>query len=281
VAQQKVNRFHLAEKEFEFIRSKKPFDPEIKRQLGWTKVMMGKIEEGRKLLREAISAQLTSPAAYVDLGTSYIFTLNFDEGFQWLETAKNLDPKDPFIIERIKEAKRMEKDFQKFSENDKKIMRQMRNDPQELKMMAIETMLNLQLGIEQTKEETEDVRKELELAGLNPNFVEIRPPKTKEQKTHVEYLKYHQIVEDVERKISREEFEKLKEKLLNQKISIEEIKKILIVLAHQGKKEVVEFLEEYQEKAPEEVKDFANLALEECKIFLKAPPGKIVKIIHS
>jgi len=281
VAQQKANRFRLAEKEFEFVKSKKPFELEIKRQLGWTKVMKGEIEEGRKLLREAISAELTNPLPYADLGASYIFTLDFEEGFRWLETAKNLRPNDNFILERIKEAKKMEKDFEKFPEKEKTKMHQMRQDSQELKMMAIETMLNLQLGIEPTKEEMEDVKKELELAGVNPKFVEFQPPKTKEQKTTVEYLKYHQIVENVERKISKEEFETLKEKLLNQKPEIEEIKKILIVLAHQGKKEAIELLEKYQMKAPKELKDFTNLALEECKIFSKAKPGQFVKIIHS
>ena len=279
VAQQKANRFRLAEKEFEFVKSKKPFDLEILRQLGWTKVMKGEIEEGRKLLREAISADLMNPLPYADLGASYIFTLDFEEGLRWLETAKNLKPNDAFILERIKEAKRMEKDFEKFPEKEKTKMHQMRQDSQELKMMAIETMLNLQLGIEPTKEEMEDVKKELELAGVNPKFVEFQPPKTKEQKTTVEYLEYHSKVENVERKISKEEFEKLKEKLLKSK-NEDEIKKILIVLAHQGKKETIDLLAEYEKKCPIELKDFANLALEECKVFSQAPAGKFVKIIH-
>ena len=280
VAQQKAGRFHLAEKEFEFVEKKKPADPEIKRQLGWAKVIMGKIEEGRKLLREAISANLMNPLPYADLGASYIFTLDFEEGFRWLETAKNLKPNDAFISERIKEAKKMAKDFEKFPEKEKGKMHKMRQDPQELKMMTIGNMLSLQLEIEPTGEEMEDVKRELELAGLNQKFVEFQPPKTKDEKTQIEYLKYHSKVENVERKILQEEFEKLKEKLLNQKISIDEIKKILIVLAHQGTKEAIELLEEYERKCPAELKDFANLALEECKIFSKAKPGQFVKIIH-
>ena len=280
VAQQKANRFRLAEKEFEFVRAKKSFDPEIKRQLGWTKVMMGEIEKGRKLLGEAISADLTNPAAYADLGASYIFTLDFEEGYHWLETAKNLDPKNPIVLDRIKQAKKMQKDFKKFPEKKKEKMREIRNDPQELKMAAIENMLALQLEIEPTKEEMEDIKKELELAGVNPQLIEFRLPKTKEQKTHLEYLKYHQRVEDVERKITKEEFEKLKEKLLNPKTETEEIKKIFIVLAHQGTKEAIELLEKYQKRVPDSLKDFLKLALEECKIFSQTPPGKVIRIIH-
>ncbi len=280
VAQQKVNRFHLAEKEFEFVRERNPFDPEIQGQLGWTKVMRGGIEGGRKLLREAISADLTNPLPYIDLGASYILTLNFDEGFRWLETAKNLDPKNPFILEKIDWAREMEKDFEKFSEKDKDKMRRMRNDPKELKLAVIEQMLILQSEMIPTKEEMEDVKRELELAGLNPQLVEFQPPETREQKIQVEYLKYHQKVEDVERKISKDEFEKLKAKLLNPKTSSEETKKILIILAHQGKKEATELLEKYQKEAPVILKDFAKLALEECKILSQAKPGKIIRIIH-
>ena len=279
VAQQKVSRFHLAEKEFEFVKSKKPFDLEIKRQLGWTKVMMGEIEEGRKLLREAVSADLMNPLPYADLGASYIFTLDFEEGFRWLETARNLKPEENLILERIREAKKMEKDFQKFPKKEKEKLRELRRDRKELKLMAIETMLNLQVGTESTKEEMEDVKKELELAGVNPKFVEFQAPKTKDEKTQIEYLEYHSKVENVERKISKEEFEKLKEKLLKSK-NEDEIKKILIVLAHQGKKETIDLLAEYEKKCPIELKDFANLALEECKVFSQAPAGKFVKIIH-
>ena len=279
VAQQKVSRFHLAEKEFEFVKSKKPFDLEIKRQLGWTKVMMGEIEEGRKLLREAISADLMNPLPYADLGASYIFTLDFEEGFRWLETARNLKPEENLILERIREAKKMEKDFEKFPEKEKEKLRELRRDKKELKMMAIETMLNLQVGMESIKEEMEDVKKELELAGVNPKFLKFQAPKTKDEKTQIEYLEYHSKVENVERKISKEEFEKLKERLLNEKNEAE-IKRILIVLAHQGTKEAIRLLEEYQNKAPKELKDFAKLALEECKIFFQAPAGKFVKIIH-
>jgi len=280
VAQQKANRFRLAEKEFEFVKSKKPFDLEIKRQLGWTKIMKGEIEEGRKLLRESISADLTNPLPYADLGASYIFTLDFEEGFRWLETAKNLKPNDAFILERIKEAKKMEKDFEKFPEKEKTKMRQTRQDPQELKLMEIENVLSFQMEMEPTGEEMEDIKKELELAGLNPKFVEFQPPKTKDEKTQIEYLEYHSKVENVERKISKEEFEKLKEKLENPKTSEIEIKKALIILAHQGTRETIKLLEEYQMKAPKELKDFTKLALEECKIFSKAKPGQFVKIIH-
>jgi predicted TIM-barrel fold metal-dependent hydrolase len=157
----------------------------------------------------------------------------------------------------------------------------MRQDPQELKLMAIESMLALTLNYPPSKEEIEDMKKEMELAKVNPKFFEFRPPKTKEQKTVVEYMEYHHKVKDVERKISKEEFEILKEKLLNLKTKPEEIKKALVILAHQGTKEAIKLLEEYQRKAPKPFNDWAKLALEECKIFSKTPPGKVIRIIHE
>ena len=40
------------------------------------------------------------------------------------------------------------------------------------------------------------------------------------------------------------------------------------------------FIEKYQKIASSNLKDFTKLALEECKIFFKTPPGKKIKIIH-
>lgn len=133
-----------------------------------------------------------------------------------------------------------------------------------------------------TEEDSEDIKRELELAGLkNPRMVEFHPPKTKKQKITKEYMDYHFKVENVERKISKEEFEKLREKLLSRKTEKEEIKKILLILAHQGKKEAIELLEEYSKMVQGELLDWTNLALDECKMFSKAKPGQIVKIFHT
>lgn len=281
VALQKCWLLNLAEREFEFLKSEKPEDLEIRRQIGWTKILKGEIEEGRKILREVINRNLTSPWPYLDLGASYALSLDFKEAMNWLETAKNLSSEDPLVLERIEHTEKMEKEFEKFSEKEKEMAKEMRKDPQELKLEAIQNMLLLSAQAELAKEEAEDIKRELELAGLNPQMVEFRPPKTKEQKVAKEYMEYHFKVEDVERKISKEEFEKLKEKLLSQKIGKEEIKKILLILAHQGKKEVIELLEEYSKMADEKLSDWVKLALQECKMFSKAKPGQIVKIFHQ
>lgn len=279
VALQKCWFLNLAEREFEFLKSQKLNDPEVLRQIGWTKVLKGELEEGRRILREVIELNLTNPWPYMDLGASYGLSLDFKEALNWLETAKNLSSSDPIVLERIEHTKRMEKEFEKFPEKEKKIMREMRSDPKELKLAAIESMVSMSMKAELTKEDSEDMKRELELAGLNPRMIEFRPPKTKEQKTAKEYMEYHFKVEDVERKISKEEFEKIKEKLLNSQ-NEEEIKKLLLILAHQGREEAIRFLEEYSKRAPAQLQDWVKLALEECKIFSKTKPGQVMKIFH-
>ena len=270
---------NLAEKEFEFLKTQKPDDLEILRQIGWTKVLKGEMEEGRKILREVINRDLTNPWPYMDLGASYGLSLDFKEALNWLETAKNLSSDDPIVLERIEHTKKMEKEFDKFSEKEKRKIREMKENPQELKLAAVQTMLSLSMRAEPTRENSEEIKRELELAGLNPQIVEYQPPKTKKQRVVKEYMEFHFKVEDVERKISGEEFQELKGKLLNPKTE-EDIKKSLLILAHQGTKETIELLEEYLKKAQGELLDWTKLALEECKMFSKAKPGQIVKIFH-
>lgn len=283
VTLQKCWMLNLAEREFEFLKRENPDDLEILRQIGWTKILKGEVEEGRRILREVINRDLTNPWPYMDLGSSYALETNFKEAFYWLETAKSLSGDDFIILERIEHTKKMEKEFEKFPEKDKEKLRKMRKDSQEIKLMAIENMLLLSKDSELTKEDAEDIKRELELSGLNPQMIEVRPPKTKEEKINKEYMEYHFRVKDVERKISPAEFQDLKEKLLNPKTKKEEVKKILLILAHQGTKEAISLLEEYLKivkKEDKELLEWTKLALHECEALFKVPPGKMAKIFH-
>jgi hypothetical protein len=215
----------------------------------------------------------------LDLGASYALTLDFSEAFNWLETAKNLNPQDSFILEKIEETKRIKKEFEKFSEKEKRIMKEMREDPQELKFSAIQNLLTLSQEYSLTPEDFENLKEEIKLAGFNPQIFSYSPPSTEEE-INLEYIKFHQKVPEVERKISPKEFEEIKEKLLDKKTENEELKKCLLILAHQGTKEALSFLREYLEKAPKNLKDWAKLALKECELHSQAKPGQIVKIIH-
>jgi len=282
IAQIKAGRFRLAQKELEFLLAKQPLSLKLKKELGWVKIMQGKLEQGRNILREVISADITNPDPYMDLGVSFINTLDFKEAFQWLETAKGLNPKDPLVLNALEHAKKMREEFERFSAKDKEKIQRMRTDPQQLKTESIQN--TLKFAAEQanlSQEDIEDTHKELELAGFNPNFGTFSQPTSKAEKESVEYLQYHQKVPNVERKISPQEFENLKENLLKPRLPFEEAKKILIILGHQGTPEVIALLRRYCKKPPKPLKKFAQMALEECKIFSQAEPGQPIKIIYS
>lgn len=280
VARQKCWFLSLAEKDFEFLMQAKPKDPEILRMAGWTKVLKGEVEEGRGLLRQAIDLDITNDLPYLDLGASYALSLDFKEALNFLETAKSLSRNKSLAIERIKETTRIEKEFKKFPKEKQKKMREMRSDPAELKLMAIQNLLLLSQENSLAEDELNEIKEELKLAGVNPRIMTFKPPKTEKEKTVFEYMKCHQEVPDVERKVSEKEFQEIKEKLLNAETEENELKKLLLVLAHQGDGKSTALLKGYLKRAPAQLKDWVKLALNECKMFKKAKPGQVVKILH-
>jgi tetratricopeptide (TPR) repeat protein len=280
IALQKCSRLRLAFKEFEWLE-KRGVNSELKRQMGWTKVMMGELEEGRRYLREAINMNLVNGWAYADLGMSYARVFDFDTALDWMERARHLTPDDDYILWNISQTKKFQKEFQKFSEREKQKLKKLKNDPEVQKQIIVQNMFSALQSEESIPEDMEEVKKELELMGLNPKFESFKAPGTKEEKEIIEYMKYHHKVEDVERKISSEELQKLREKLFDKNTSLEELKKILLVLAHQDTKEAMNLLKEYQKNPRPQLKSWVKLAKEECQIFISQQPGKITQIIHQ
>lgn len=276
IAQIKASRFYLAQKELEFLLTKQPSSLKIKKELGWVKIMQGEIDQGRNILREVIATDLTNFDAYMDLGVSFMGTLDFEQAFHWFGIAKNLKPNDPLILENIEYAKETQEEFEKFSEKEKEKMYQARNNPQYLKEEAVQNALRFAMGPNLSQEDMDDLKNNLELAGFNKNFGMFSQPTTKAEKESVEYLQYHQKVPNVERKIPKQEFKILKENLLNPKLPPEETKIVLIALGHQGTKEAITLLKEYRKKAPEPLKRFTQMALEECKMFSQENHSKVI-----
>ena len=61
VARMKCGRFFLAKRALEKANNLLPQNSKNLRSLGWAKVMLGELEEGRKDLREAINLDLMDP----------------------------------------------------------------------------------------------------------------------------------------------------------------------------------------------------------------------------
>ena len=166
IARMKCGLFALAKKSFKKADELDPKNPENMRNLGWAKIMLGEIEEGRSDLRNAINLDLTNSMIYLDLAKSFFDRLDFDEGFAWIDRAKNLDPNNKFIIDNYKFAKEMKEDFFKLSEVQRKKIKKDKLVPE----MQQETHLFI---LKKTfadrgfkEEEMRELKDELGLSGL-------------------------------------------------------------------------------------------------------------------
>jgi tetratricopeptide (TPR) repeat protein len=171
IARMKCGKFFLAKRALEKANELLPQNPENLRSLGWVKIMLGELEEGRNNLRDAINLDLTNYLAYIDLAMSYFNYFEFKEGFEWLERAKALAPDDPFVLKNYKTAKEIEKEFSKFSEKELKKMRKKRlslEAQEEVRLFALKKYLeNKALNEDEMKE----LKEELDLSGLSDKML--------------------------------------------------------------------------------------------------------------
>lgn len=171
IARMKCCRFFLAKRALEKADELDPQNPENLRSLGWVKVMLGNLQEGRNDLRGAINLNLTNPLAYLDLAMSYFHFYEFEEGFEWLNRAKALAPRDSYILYNSEIAEKMKKEADKYSKFDLELMKKEKLDPDAQKnfrfLMLEKSFKNKPL----TKEEMEEIKEELELNGLGDKTI--------------------------------------------------------------------------------------------------------------
>lgn len=185
IARMKCGRFFLAKRALEKANNLLPQNAENLRSLGWVKVMLGELKEGRKNLREAINLDLINPFAYVDLAMSYFHCFEFEEGFEWLERAKALNPNDSFVLQNYKIAKAMEKEFSKYSKTKCTKLKKEKLDPElqrEFHLSVLERFFKRK-GL--SKDEADEIREELELNGFKAGIINTgdnsgKPPSKRE-----------------------------------------------------------------------------------------------------
>ncbi len=171
IARMKCYRFCLAKRALEKADKIDPGNPENLRSLGWVKVMLGELKQGRNDLREAINLDLTNALAYLDLAMSYFHFYEFKEGLEWLGRAKALAPKDPYVLYNSEIAEKMKKEMDKYSEFDFKLMKKEKLDP---KVQGNFRFLMLEKSFRNkalTKEEMKEIKEELELSGMGDKTV--------------------------------------------------------------------------------------------------------------
>ncbi len=169
IARMKCGRLFLAKKALEKANRLLPRHAENLRSLGWVKVMLGQLDEGRNDLREAISLDLMNPLAYIDLAMSYFHYFDFKEGREWLERSRALAPKDPFILYSVKMAKEIENDYSGYSSDDLRKMKKEKLDrraQQIFRAFILEDYFKKSL----TQDEVEEVAEEARLNGLSASI---------------------------------------------------------------------------------------------------------------
>ena len=171
IARMKCGEFFLAERALKKADELLPQNPENLRSLGWIKVMLGELEEGRNNLRDAINLDLTNFLAYVDLAMSYFNYFEFKEGFEWLERAKALAPNDPFVLKNYKTAKKTEKEFSKFSEKELKEMRKRKLSPEAREGVCLFALKKYFEGRALNEDEMRELKEELDLSGLSDKML--------------------------------------------------------------------------------------------------------------
>ncbi len=171
IARMKCGRFFLSREALEKANQLLPRHSENLRSLGWVKVMLGQIGEGRNDLREAISLDLMNPLAYIDLAMSYFHCCDFKEGMEWLERGRALAPKDSFVLDNLKTARETEKEYLRFSASKRQKMREEKLNPKAQLALRISILESYSFKKPLTQDEAEEIREEARLNGLSVSIV--------------------------------------------------------------------------------------------------------------
>lgn len=155
----KCGRFLLALRTIEKANELLPNNSENLRALGWLKVILGKLDEGRQLLNEALRLDSQNVNALVDLAMSYIHFFEIQKGVDLLKKAQEMAPDDFFVKASLEIAHSIKVDFGKYSEKHLEKMRKEKLRPdilKEFRFMCLEQTFNGQLSsddVEEIKEE--------------------------------------------------------------------------------------------------------------------------------
>jgi uncharacterized protein YecA (UPF0149 family) len=95
----------------------------------------------------------------------------------------------------------------------------------------------------------------------------VDDPNSPEAKAAEEYINSHHLLPENYKDTTEDEIEARGRKLFNPKTSIEEKKKILMLLAHLGVYESYRILKRYQENPNPELRFWAIMAFDECRTF--------------
>jgi len=233
IARMKSGLFCLAKRAFEAANKLESNNSENLRNLGWAKIMLGEIEDGRNDLRNAINSNLVDCRAYLDLAMSYFNYLDFDEGFAWMKRAKALDPKNKFIKINYKFAEDAKKDYLKLSEAQRKKIKKEKLLSEMQSGTHLSILRNTFSDRGFNEKEMEELKKELDLSGLSKKMLIYKDDMMKNET--------EKSIHERQKKIEESLLTLIKE--LKVSLTVDKIKKI--IYREKGHRELNEITKEF------------------------------------
>lgn len=268
VAYIKVARFHLAERELEMAGNLLTEKADVRAHLGRAKMMLGNIEEGRKLIAEALRDEPDNPFIKADMAQSYAAEKNYEEALRW---AEDIQSDNPFFAENAAELRKLKEGFDRLTSEEQKASKEEAFNKEAGNKMRIEMMLSLADGGNGlTPEDIAEINEEMRLHGLTGQITAIRDPNDPKSKAAIEFVKMHEELGlgmgKKPQKIAPEKIREL-EGIVKGGKAVKEKKKAIVLLAFSGLAEALGALGRLLKNPPtEDLKLWIELANDECRL---------------
>lgn len=281
----KMARFYFAEKALEsanaLLTEKDRID--VLAHLGRARLMQGRIEEARNLIGQALKKDYTNPYIHMDMAQTYVSTCDFDEAMKWVESAQALAPDNKFITVNARSIKKLKTDFDTMPPKKQVERREVMRSKEYNEQMRIQLLMESLKHSPATSDDLTEVTEELKIAGLSGQITMLRDPRAPGSREALEYIKAHEKLVHREKPLLPSDYKEFSAALFNKNSSIKEKKRALTILAHQGSRQALKILEEYNKNPDPKLRVWTTMAVEECRSFCErssksAPVVKIHKL---
>lgn len=267
----RLGRFHQAYELLEEADRLEPENSEILRNMGWIKSMMHDIEAGKKILLKSIALDPQNISSYVDLAMIHAFRANYAKALGYIEQALHIDPENDFATAQKKNIERFKVEYEKMSDLEKSRYIKEVDNPLYAKEINLNFLLSPIKDKNIKQEDVWEIEEELKRTISGGITQEVIDLKSDQGKIGLEYFKMHKSLKNrFSQKLPKKEIKKIIDELETNDLKKEKRKELILILAHQGNLQVFESLRNFYNKANGEDKVWLEMALNECKAFLKS-----------
>jgi hypothetical protein len=207
---------------------------------------------------------------FQEIGKKMLLYFDYGDGWRFIVELKDIKEVDngksyPILLNSYGKNPEQYPNYDDYEEEEKENYSDINfNDLSEQDLMNILEQGNLD------EDEFIQLITALKAKGLKGSIMTIDDPNSKEGKTAKEYIDYHKKLPKTYPQIPKEEIAWAKKVLFSKKVSLEDKKKALIILAHTGQPDALKTLEKYEKKPDPQLKVWLNMAIQECQMFLES-----------